>query len=291
MFILQMPVADDVKCSWADEVELEGGALPPNTETFENGFKILTEYKYDEENNKKLKIVRTYKIEKRIVSKSIAVRKTWKKFGESDGDKPGPNPTTTVVAEDVYMQFITSKEEDNKVGEESALDKLKTMADKGVVKCRTCQGDHWTKQCPYRDTKLPDDKKAALAATQSGSGAAEAGKSSGGTYVPPSLREGAVKRSDNSNMNRRDDTAAIRISNLSESTTDPDIEDLVKPFGAIHRIFLAKDKATNMCKGFAYVHFKIKSDAQEAINVLNGHGYDHLILVVDWSKPMNSSST
>lgn len=65
-----MPVADEVlkKSSWADEVELERGGLPPSTEVKENGFKIVTEYKHNED-DKKVKIVRTYKIEKRIVSK------------------------------------------------------------------------------------------------------------------------------------------------------------------------------------------------------------------------------
>lgn len=115
---------EEIKSSWADEVELEGGSLPTNTEVFENGFKIVTEYKYNDD-DKKVKIVRTYKIEKRIVSKSIAVRKTWKKFGESANDKPGPNPATTIVGEDVYMQFLTSKEEDNKQDDVDGIDKLK----------------------------------------------------------------------------------------------------------------------------------------------------------------------
>lgn len=118
-----MPAAEEVKSSWADEVELEGGSLPPSTKVYENGYKIVTEYKYNED-DKKIKIVRTYKVEKRIVSKSIALRKTWKKFGESANDKPGPDPATTIVGEDVYMQYITSKEEDNKQ-EDDGLDKLK----------------------------------------------------------------------------------------------------------------------------------------------------------------------
>ncbi|XP_044742689.1 eukaryotic translation initiation factor 3 subunit G-like isoform X2 [Chrysoperla carnea] len=279
-----MPVAEDVKCSWADEVELEGGALPPPTEVFENGFKIITEYKINDD-GKKEKIVRTYKIEKRIVSKSIAARKTLAKFGESAKDKPGPNPQTTIVAEDVYMQFISSKEEDNKVEEESALDKLKGLGDKGAVKCRTCNGDHWTTKCPYKDTqyvggKLPDEKKAAPNA----SSLQDPSKPGGSKYVPPNMRDGARKGGDNPNSQRRnEDMTAIRITNLSESTTDADIEDLVKPFGPINRIFLAKDKATDACKGFAYVHFKFRKDAADAINTLHGHGYDHLILSVDWS--------
>lgn len=47
-----MPAAEEVKSSWADEVELEGGALPPSTEVVENGQKIVTEYKYNEDNKK-----------------------------------------------------------------------------------------------------------------------------------------------------------------------------------------------------------------------------------------------
>ena len=38
--------------------------------------------------------------------------------------------------------------------EEDSLDKLKSMGDKGVVKCRNCNGDHWTSKCPYKDTVL-----------------------------------------------------------------------------------------------------------------------------------------
>lgn len=104
------------------------------------------------------------------------------------------------------------------------------------------------------------------------------------------MRDGAVKRTDNTNMARRDDTTAIRVSNLSESTTENDLEDLVKPFGPIQKLYLAKDKVTGACKGFAYIHFKFRNDAAKAITSLNGHGYDHLILNVDWSKPPTHSS-
>lgn len=126
---------------------------------------------------------------------------------------------------------------------------------------------------------MPDDKKI-LSSSSIDS------KPGGSTkYVPPSLREGGSKRSDNPNMQRRDDATAIRIANLSESTVENDLEDLVKPFGPIHKLYLAKDKTTGACKGFAYIHFKFRVDAAKAIQSLNGHGYDHLILSVDWSKP------
>ncbi|KAF5298141.1 hypothetical protein FQA39_LY02565 [Lamprigera yunnana] len=284
-----MPTNDEIKSSWADEVELEGGALPPTTEVRENDFKIITEYKYNED-NKKLKIVRTYKVEKRIVSKSIALRKTWTKFGESADDKPGPNPATTICGEDVYMQYITSKEEENKV-EEDGLDKLKGMGDKTVVKCRTCNGEHWTSKCPWKDTalasaKTADGEKKPGAPPPVQGEASKAGTTS--KYLPPHIRvDGASKRIDSTSMSgaRRDDTIAIRVSNLSESTTDADLEELVKPFGPLNKLYLAKEKQTGQCKGFAYVHFKFRNDAAKAIATLHGYGYDHLILSVDWSKP------
>ncbi|XP_044018545.1 eukaryotic translation initiation factor 3 subunit G-like [Aphidius gifuensis] len=288
-----MPAAYEVKSSWADDGDEE--TLPSPTEVYENGFKILTEYKFNDD-NKKIKVVRTYKVEKRVVSKTIAMRKNWPKFGDSAKDRPGPNPATTIIAEDVYMQFISSKEEDNKIEDEGGLDKLKNI-DKAIVKCRNCNGDHWTSKCPYKDTvlaggKVPDDKK-----PPSGPGGVSAttttdsdGKVQGGKYVPPSLRDGGSKRGDSMSMQRRDDTTAIRISNLSESTIETDLEELVKPFGHIQKLYLAKDRSTDRCKGFAYVHFKSRSDASRAIAHLNGYGYDHLILSVDWSKPPTQQS-
>lgn len=277
-----MPVAEDIQSSWADEVELDQGTLPPSSEVYENGLKIVTEYKYDND-NKKVKIVRTYKIEKRIVSKTIAKRKTFAKFGDSASDKPGPNPATTMVSEDVYMQFITSKEESTRP-EDTELDGLKSQASSVIFKCRTCQGDHWTLSCPFKHTQLATTKAAADAAKT-----AEASKATGGAsnkYVAPFLREGAAARGREATApGRRDDLAAIRISNLSNCAVEADLEDLVKVFGPVQKLYLAKEKSTGLCKGFAYVHFKFRADATKAIQSLNGYGYDHLILNVEWSKP------
>lgn len=85
-----------------------GLGLPPNTEEYKNGMKIVTEYGIDDD-GKKFKVVRQYKVEKRQVAKAVAQRKGWAKFGLSKDDKPGPNPATTIVSEDVTVQVISIK--------------------------------------------------------------------------------------------------------------------------------------------------------------------------------------
>jgi len=301
---VKMP--EPVGSSWADEIE-EGDSttLPPSSEKIKGDTKIVTDYSFNDD-GKKVKVVRTYKIERKMVPKVIAERRHWAKFGMSKGDKPGPNPQTTVVAEEIWMQFVANKEESEKDQSDSALDKLKAT-NRGVVKCRICKEDHWTTQCPYKDTLGPlresltgpvdgeggpPGEGGPAAQPPAGGAPPAAGGGAGGKYVPPS-RRGAGGMSDaqariagdTMPRDRREDTAAIRVSNLSENAQENDLQELFRPFGHIARIFLAKDKMTGQCKGFAFVNYYRKEEAAKAIATLNGFGYDHLILSVEWAKP------
>lgn len=288
-----MPSADEVKSSWADEVEeVEGGNLPPPVEKNDGSTKTITEYTLNDD-GKKVKIVSHYKIEKHRVARTIAERKTWKKYGLSKNDKPGPNPATTITAEDVFMHFLSNKEEET--NEQEELKKKLMDAQKGQVKCRLCKEDHWTKQCPYKDkleplrSSLLGEEKPEEEAAQPGGPPVDKAKLAGGTqgkYVPPSMRDGGSKKGESMMSSRgRDETATVRVTNLSENTREQDLQDLFRPFGDISRIFLAKDKNTGQSKGFAFINFKRREDAAKAIQILNGYGYDHLILSVEWAKP------
>merc|ERR1711963_719624 len=292
-----------VQSSWADEIE-EGDSttLPLPSETLQGNKKITTEYSTNED-GKKIKIVRTFEIIKKQVPKAVASRKLLPKFGMSRNDRPGPDPATTIIAEEIFMNFVHNKEEHEKDQEASALDKFKE-SNKGVVKCRICKEDHWTTQCPYKDKiglwkDLPgteEDKASPTGAAPAGGaiGAAGAGAATaaaaGGpkAYVPPGRRDGARAGESMNDRRKTEDTAAIRVSNLSESTQEADLQELFKPFGHIARIYLSKDKQTGQCKGFAFVHYYKKDDAAKAIATLNGYGYDYLILNVEWAKPSGS---
>lgn len=226
-----MPVIDEMQ-SWADEVLMDSGTLPAATEVFQNDHKIVTEYTLNDD-DKMVKVVRTYKISKQEVSKSAARRKGLPKFGESAGDKPGPNPHTTIISQEEFqMQFISAKEEEKSA---ELLDPLKSIA-----KCRICNGEHWSVNCPFKGTsmdpsKIYDSKPAVGPPGAPG----VSGVGTGGKYVPPFLKDskGAL-----SGLRGRDDTSAIRISNLSESMVEADLEELVKKIGPHSKMYLARDK-------------------------------------------------
>lgn len=276
------------KASWADRVELEQDGLPAPSEKLDGDTKIITEYQ--EQDSKKYKITRTYKMEKRQVSKAVARRKSLGKYGDSKNDPAGPNPATTMVAEEIFMQFITLKggvEEEQQTEEDlQAVAKQKLKA----ITCRICKDEHWSAYCPYKDrmpTTLQDDGgKAAAAAANAASKGLDVGKPD--RYVPPIMRDGANRRGESMSNNRSGrEENTVRVTNLSEDVKDSDLEELFKSFGQIQRIYLAKDKVTNQSKGFAFVSFYRKEHALHAINHLHGYGYDNLILSVEMANRPN----
>jgi len=101
-------------------------------------------------------------------------------------------------------------------------------------------------------------------------------------YVPPSLRG---KGGDGKGKVGPDQEASLRITNLSEDVKEGDLQDLFGQFGRLQRVYLAKDMNTHLSKGFAFVTYYEKRDAQKAIDKLNGHGYDNLIIQVQWARP------
>ncbi|KAG2262700.1 hypothetical protein Bca52824_069784 [Brassica carinata] len=133
------------------------------------------------------------------------------------------------------------------------------------------RGDHWTARCPQRDLlSLMETRLTTEASTST-----EA-------YVPPSRRTGA---SDSDMRSRRNDENSVRVTNLSEDTREQDLMELFHPFGAVTRAYVAFDKNTNVSRGFGFVNFVSREDAQRAISTLNGYGYDNLILRVEWATP------
>jgi translation initiation factor 3 subunit G len=110
-----------------------------------------------------------------------------------------------------------------------------------------------------------------------------------GAYVPRGRRDGGAGSmmpgaAPSSSFDDRDN-ATLRVSNISEDTTEADLQELFAPFGRLARVFLAKDRETGQSRGFAFVSFVQRREGQIAMDKLNGYGYDHLILKIEWAKP------
>ncbi len=108
-------------------------------------------------------------------------------------------------------------------------------------------------------------------------------------YVAPSGRSGAAMSSSDFKGGERDGTEnTLRVSNLTKAVTEDDLRDLFERFGRIHRISLPRIERPDGVKeprGFAYIAFAHHEDAEEALNRLQGYGYDHLIIKLEWAKP------
>lgn len=60
---------------------------------------------------------------------------------------------------------------------------------------------------------------------------------------------------------------------------------MFSPFGSLQRVYLAKHKVTQESRGFAFVSFMSRRDAERAMEALQGYGYDNLILRLEWAAP------
>jgi len=267
---------------WADE-DLDETYEDGSTETGpdENGIKTITTIS-TEEDGTRYKTVTKLRVVKKVhkINKTIEKRKEWAKFGDARADVGRGNTTT---GEEVFLELKSKNKQ-------SAAEKVdKDLIPMGIV-CRACNkvGDHWTSKCPFKDRLISpielisrdDDSKAAAKNSAAAPAAAPGDRNK---YLPPSMRGGS--RDSGDRYSRRDETATIRVTNLSEETREQDIHDLFRGFGTISRVYLAKDKNTGLSKGFAFVNFVRREDAAQAIKKLSGYGYDHLILHVEWAKP------
>ena len=233
------------------------------------------------------KKLRVQKVTKRV-SKSVLERRGWRKFGGSEKLKPGESDTgiTAVSVEEIYLERVRAQ---SKSEVEKLSDPLAAMAaaNTSLLVCRICgkKGDHWTSKCPYKD--LAASKGLTVGEKlDDGPGGGGSGDVRKGGYVPPSMRAGAKGgESMGDSMRKPRDENSIRVTNLSEDTREADLQELFRPFGAVTRIYVAFNRETGESRGFAFINFVNRDDAQRAINKLDGYGYDNLILRVEWAAP------
>ncbi|KAL3816544.1 hypothetical protein ACHAXA_011843 [Cyclostephanos tholiformis] len=289
-----------------------GGITIPPTHTSRvdsKGIKVVTSYRHDPTNpNRLLKTTTTIRVSHDKVRENIAVeaRRKWKKFGLAAIDIDQSN-VTIQSRDDIYMEDphadVDLQEEDVAKaisGDLSAFWAKQNM--RNLQRKYDVNGDDAGKGGNEGGGGNADDGW-----TQVGSGGGGGG-GGGAKYVPPSARGGAGgpsmggkslaalaaaapgegggdRRGGGGGSGVDRDQNTIRVTNISEDTTEADLQELFQPFGRISRVYLAKDKETMQSRGFAFVSFVHREDAASAMAKLQGHGYDHLILKLEWARP------
>ena len=257
------------------------------------GIQIVTSYRQHPANSKALlKTITKVKVFTETIkeSKAVGIRRKWSKFGDALKDE---------LAEGGHRSCIQSKDDiflEDPNADTDLQDEDPTKAIAGNL------NEFWAKQ-----QRRQLERKYDVGGDENGEGgagdgwtqvgAAGAGGGGPGKYVPPSARGGAggggpggglaglAAKAGATQQQRTDDLNTIRVTNVSENTTEADLQELFKPFGRISRVYLAKDKETLQSRGFAFVSFVDQKDAARAMDKLQGYGYDHLILKLEWARP------
>jgi len=247
-------------------------------------------------------VVENIKKETQRVHRMVAKRRKWVKYGMSELDGEGPNSSTTnMQQEDCHIMFLNkraiNKQEQEKPvlsqEEEQELHKMRTQ----IIQQLTLHNltGKSIGEASYTDR---------LAAT--GGPGGDASKMSGGpsfmnrvratvgadasttTDVDNRPRVGGGRPGRDGGQRMDDEGCTVRVTNLNETVTEGDIQDLFGSVGRIRRTYLARDKRTGRAKGFAYVTYESRSDASKAIKGLNKYTFDFLVLNVELSQRNNT---
>lgn len=279
----------------SDEEEISpqrGGALtiPPThkSRVDSNGIQIVTSYRANPSNkNQLLKTVTKVKVTTIKVkeSKDVEKRRKWKCFGTALEDQKNGVKTTVQSKDEILMEDPNA---DTDLQDEDPVGAISGNLNAFWAKQQRRQLERKYDVGPEADAAATVAAAAAGGWTQVGATKAAAAP---GKYVPPSQRaamaSGGAAGSSAFKPERRDDLNTLRVTNLSENTTEADLQELFQRYGRISRVYLAKDKETMQSRGFAFVSFVNKDDAARAMEELQGFGYDHLILKIEFARPNN----
>lgn len=262
------------KHAWGDDDEDD--ELPSRTESAvdASGHKRITEYRLDSAGHR-VKVSTVMKCVPEVSREPVAIkgrRERMKKFGAAASSVDETNVTIQVKDE----ERVTLDDDADEATAANVKEAMSEFARKQAMR---------KLRQKYQLEEDEDEDPAAAAADQSmqSNGGGVGGKAA---YVPPSMRgkEGGQRMAAEDDR----DNATLRVTNISEDTAEQDLQMLFSPYGRISRMYLAKDKGTYVSRGFAFISYHDRADAARAMEALQGHGFDHLILKIDWSKPASA---
>lgn len=82
----------------------------------------------------------------------------------------------------------------------------------------------------------------------------------------------------------------LYVGNLSYKTTESDLRQSFEKYGEVGQVSVITDRTTGRSKGFAFVEMQDASEADDAINGLNGTELDSRSLTVNEARPQEPRS-
>ena len=77
----------------------------------------------------------------------------------------------------------------------------------------------------------------------------------------------------------------IYVGNLSREVTEEELRQAFEPFGQVTSVNIIKDRYSGESRGFGFVEMAMKSEAQAAIDGLNGTSLKERTLTVSEARP------
>lgn len=277
------------KNRWGDLLE-EEEPVPPPTSSGPDAKGIVTRVEYFRNDKgdlmKRTTKSRVVKIEKKVYKAASDRRANWTKFGDAAVERP-TDAITSRAPEDVPFERLKSKKQSQEEKQKEDFqvanagdNKAAAMSLRELLHKKRMERQLLAAKGLLEVEAPPDESQ--------GEGGSLPSAGSKGGYVPPSLRNRGNAEGDS--MQKKRDENSVRVTNLSEDVVEQDLLDLFGPFGHVQRIFIAKDRETGESRGFAFVNFSHREDAQNAINTLDGFGYANLILSVSWATPRENKN-
>lgn len=212
------------RTDWAEDEDADDASVLPPPEITKNADGTETHISYRwREDGKKIRTTRIIKktLLKHKVNPRIAERRGWAKFGLSAKDPRGPQSDTTSVGENIELnprQGFRGADKEDAADAMGELEKKKNALKNATVKCRICNGEHFTARCPFKDTMAPEGEPPAGEPIADPMAEAAGGVGAGvkGSYVPPALRKGgsAAAGERMGGKYERDDLATLRVTNV-----------------------------------------------------------------------------
>ena len=81
----------------------------------------------------------------------------------------------------------------------------------------------------------------------------------------------------------------IYVGNLSFEATEDEVRELFAAFGQVTSVALIKDKFTGRPRGFGFVEMSNDSEAQKAIQELNGKDFKGRNMTINQARPREDS--